>query len=51
MDGKWYVHTCSHGLVDGEIEEPLFGTEVGLKGEAEKLKDAVEIWQRRPTLT
>ena len=43
MDRKWYIHTCSHRLVDGKIEEPPFGTKVRPKGGAEKLKDMVEL--------
>ena len=42
MDGKRYVRTHSHGPVDGKVEKPLFGTEVGPKGKAEKMKVTVE---------
>ena len=42
VDGKQYVFTHSHGPVYGKIEVLPFGTKVGPKGGAEKLKDMAE---------
>ena len=41
VEGKWYMRTCLHRLVDGETESPPLGAKVP-KPETKKSKDTAE---------